>query len=166
MAILIAIPILSLLLVVQTAIISRAPLLQGTADILLLTVIAWALQERVRSAWYWAVLAGLLVSFVSGLPYGLLLAGYLLATGIALALRQRVWQAPILAMFAATFFGTLIVHLISLLVLRISGNPMPILEALNLITLPSLLLNLLLAVPIYAVFSDLAKWVYPEQLEI
>jgi len=33
----------------------------------------------------------------------------------------------------------------------------------GLITLPSLLLNLLLAVPLYVVMRDLAHWVYPER---
>jgi hypothetical protein len=34
------------------------------------------------------------------------------------------------------------------------------------ITLPSLILNLLLAIPAYALFTDLAKWLYPEPLEV
>ena len=73
---------------------------------------------------------------------------------------------PILAMFITTFFGTLISHLLSLIALRITGSPVSPWEALNQITMPSLLLNLLLSVPFYAFFSDLAKWIYPVELEM
>jgi hypothetical protein len=50
--------------------------------------------------------------------------------------------------------------------LRITGTSLPFLNALNLVTLPSVVLNLLLAIPVYAIISDLAKWIYPEQLEM
>jgi hypothetical protein len=36
---------------------------------------------------------------------------------------------------------------------------------LGLITLPSLLLNLLLSIPMYALMRDLAGWVFPVQEE-
>jgi biotin transporter BioY len=107
-----------------------------------------------------------LVSFVSGVPFGATLIGYLLAVGLALLLRQRIWQVPLLAMFICTFFGTILVHLVALVVLRITGTSLPFLNALNLVTLPSVVLNLLLAIPVYAIISDLAKWIYPEQLEM
>lgn len=166
MAVLISIPILGALLMLQTAVISRIPLLHGTTDLVLLTVVAWALQKRVQTAWQWGIIGGLLVGIVSALPLGVPLVSYVLAVGLALFLRQRVWKVPILAMFIATFFGTLITHLVTMVVLRVLGSPLPWLQALNLITLPSLLLNLLLAVPVYTLLGDLANWLYPEELEV
>jgi rod shape-determining protein MreD len=161
-----AVPILGGLLMLQSAVISRIPLLHGTADLVLLAVIAWALQERVETGWHWAILAGLLVGFISALPLVSALAGYLLTVGIVLLLRRRVWQAPILAMFVATVIGTLLMHGISFFSLRLLGTPLPWRESLNLITIPSLLLNLVLAIPIYALLGDLANWLYPEELEV
>jgi rod shape-determining protein MreD len=166
MATLIAIPIFSVLLILQSAVISRIALLHGTADLLLLVVIAWALQKRVETAWHWSVIAGLLISFVSALPIGVAMLGYLLVTGMTLLLRQRVWQVPILAMLVATFLGTLVTQGLALAALILTGDPLPILQAFNLITLPSILLNLLLAIPAYALLGDLAGWLYPEELEV
>jgi hypothetical protein len=40
-----------------------------------------------------------------------------------------------------------------------------LIEVLNQVTLPSLVLNLLLAVPIYAIIGDIADRFYPEELE-
>jgi hypothetical protein len=103
---------------------------------------------------------------VSALPLGAALVGYLLATAVALAFRRFVWQVPSLAMVAGTFFGTFITHTVSLGALRFIGTPIPLVEALNIVTLPSALLNLLLAIPVYALMGDLANWVYPEEIEI
>ena len=89
MATLVAFPILGMLVILQSAVVSRIPLLHGTADLVLIALLAWAIQERVNSAWQWSILGGLLVSLVTALPLAAILAGYLLATGVALLLRHR-----------------------------------------------------------------------------
>ena len=163
--ILASVPVLGLALMLQVAVFSRANLLHGSADVLLLILAAWGLQERVRSAWPWAILAGLLVGLVSGLPWFVPLAGYLLVMLFARVLRRRVWQAPLLAMFLVTFTGTLMMHLLSFIVLRFMGDPLPLGESFNLVTLPSVLLNLFLAVLVYPLVRDLAVWLHPEEVQ-
>jgi rod shape-determining protein MreD len=166
MAILIAIPLLGSLAIVQSSIISRLPLLHGTADLVMLSIIAWALQKRVQTAWQWSIIGGLAMNITSAIPLGVPLISYALTTGMALVLRRRVWQVPILAMFLVTFIGTLISHGITLFVLRLTGSPINIMEALNQITLPSIIMNLLFAIPVYALINELAGWLYPEEIEV
>jgi cell shape-determining protein MreD len=166
MATLLAFPILAILLVLQTAILSQIPLLQGTTDLVLLALVAWSLQRRVRTAWQWGIIGGLLVGFVSAVPFIVFVVGYLLTVGISLLLRQRIWQVPLLAMFIATFFGTLVIQLATLVALRVSGTVLPLGASINLIILPSILLNLLLALPFFTLFSDLANFLYPRELEM
>ena len=163
---LLAVPVLGSLLIFQSAVVSQFPLLHGTADLVLIAVVAWAIQKNVESAWQWGIIGGLMIGFVSEIPLVVPLVGYLLAVGLTVALRQRVWQIPILAMLVATFFGTLAVNLATFTVLRIGGTPLPVFESLNLVVLPSLVLNLLLSFPFYIVLGDLAKWLYPEELEM
>jgi rod shape-determining protein MreD len=163
---LIAIPVLGGLMILQTSLLSRFPLLQGTSDLVMLAVIAWALQKRVETAWQWAIIGGLIYSLVSALPVGVALIAYSLVTVLALILRRHVWQAPLLAMLVTTFLGTIIMHAVSLVAVLLSGTNLPFGEVVNFITLPSLLLNLLLSIPVYAFINDLAKWLYPEELEV
>jgi len=163
---LVAIPILSFLTILQSAVVSRLPLLQGTADLILLVLIAWALQERVRTAWHWSLIAGLLMGTVSIIPLVVPLVSYLAITGIVLLVRQRIWETPILAMFVLTFIGSLLNQTIAAFTFGISGSPLPVVDTLKLIILPSLLLNLIFAAPIYAVVRDLAEWLHPEKIEI
>jgi len=166
MTTLLAIPILGVLLVIQTAIFSQIPLLQGTTDLVLLAALAWSLQPRVRTAWQWGIIGALLVGFVSAVSVIVFVLSYLGAVGLALLLRRRIWQVPLLAMFIATFFGTLAVHLTTLVVLRMTGVALPISASLNTIILPSVLLNLVFALPFFTLFKDLADFLYPAELEM
>lgn len=61
---LVAIPIIILTVILQSAIVSRLPLLDGSADLSLVVLAAWALQDGVETAWHWALAIGLLVGFV------------------------------------------------------------------------------------------------------
>ncbi|HUI87814.1 MAG TPA: hypothetical protein VLX61_03725 [Anaerolineales bacterium] len=159
----IAIPLLALSVILQSTIVSQFSLLAGYADLVLVLLAAWALQKGVTTALQWAFLASIMVSAISHMPWLVTLVGYCGVVLIAMLLQNRVWQAPLLAMFSVTFLGTLFMHLLSFFSLRFLGNPMPFGDAMGLITLPSLLLNLLLSIPMYGLMRDLAAWVFPIQ---
>lgn len=163
--ILVGIPVMAALVMIQSGIVSQTTMLHGAADIVLLAVIAWALQERVKTAWHWAVIAGLLAGLLSGVPFGVYLGCYLLVTLICLLLRRQAWKIPLLAMLLVTFIGTLLVQGVTFMALTLTGVRLPILDSINLVVLPSILLNLLLAVPFYVVIGDLANWLHPVELE-
>ncbi|HXF85450.1 MAG TPA: rod shape-determining protein MreD [Anaerolineales bacterium] len=157
---LIAIPVIILAVILQSAVVSRVVLLSGYADLPLVMLAAWALHENVETAWHWAVATGLLVGFVSDLPIFVTILGYVVVVALAKILQRRVWQAPLLAMFSVTFLGTIFMNLLSLIVLRLLGVSFSIGDALGLLTLPTILLNLLLSIPVFAVMNDLARWMY------
>jgi cell shape-determining protein MreD len=164
MAILISIPIFISLTILQAGILSRTPLLNGSIDLVLLVILAWTLHERSKSIIEWSLMGGLIASLSTALPIGTLLIAYLSITGIALYIKRILWKVPILAMFAATFLGTLILLGTSWVAVILQGTLLPIDQVINWVLLPSLLLNLLAAVPVYILTSDLANWVYPEEL--
>lgn len=161
-----AIPVLGGLLMLQSAVISNINLLHGSADLILLAIIAWSLQRRVTSAWQWSVIGGLMVSFVSALPFGIPLVGYLMVTSVVMMFRRRVWQYPVLIMIIVTFVGTFIIQIVAYFALRFSGVLLPFTQSFNLIILPSMILNLIFALPVYAVIGELANWLYPEEIEV
>ena len=158
---LVAIPVILLTVILQSAVISRVYLLSGIADLPMVMLAAWALQDGVDSAWHWAIATGLLVGFVSGISWMVPLAGYVIVVLLAYLFQRRVWQAPLLAMFSVTFFGSVLASIFSFAVLQLSGIDLPVSDVLGVLTLPSVLLNMLLAIPVYAVMRDLARWVYP-----
>jgi rod shape-determining protein MreD len=158
---LIAVPLLGLAVILQSAIVGQFVLLAGTADLILVILVAWALQEGVTTAIQWAFLAGLMIGLVSHMPWFIHIIGYFIVVLLALLLQTRVWQAPLLAMLTVTFLGTLLMHLLSFLYLRFTGDPVSFADSMGLITLPSVLLNMLLAIPLFGMMRDLAHWVFP-----
>jgi rod shape-determining protein MreD len=160
--ILVGIPVLGLAIILQTSILGRINMLNGQADLLLLVLAAWSLQERVRSAWVWGIAAGFLVGFISGVPWYVYLVSYLVIVGMARLLARRVWQAPLLAMFTVTFTGTLVLLMITYFERSlIEEIPLALNLAFVRIILPSILLNMLLAIPVLAMIRGLANRLYP-----
>ena len=166
MANLISIPIMIILIILQTGIINRIPLLNGTPDLILLVLVAWSLQEKVNNAWLWALVGGLLVSLISATPFFAPLLGYLAISIMGRLLQRRIWQTPILAMFVLTFIGTFVYQGILFAALVVKGVPLGWRECLDLVTLPSVLLNMALALPVHSIIVDLARWIYPLQVEV
>jgi len=163
---LVAFPVLILVIGLQSAVVSRITLLSGSADLMLVILAAWALQKSVDTAWHWAGLGAVLVGLVSHLPWIVPMTVYLLEVSLAQVLRHRVWQAPLLGMFTIVFFATLLSHSLSLFVLRLLGDPLPIMDSFSFITLPSILLNLLLSIPVFVLMRDFAYWIYPSREEV
>ncbi len=152
--------------ILQSAIISRLPLINGLADLEMLLLIAWVIQPHVRSAWIWVCLASFYVSLLSALTLGALPVAYLLIFLLSLIMRQRFWKARFLTMLALALLGTLIVQAISVFAIALQGTFFSLPTVFNLVTLPSMLLNIILAVPVYAFIRDLVNWLYPEKIEV
>ncbi len=149
----------------QIAVFSNLQILFGSADVVLLAIIGWALQEKVKNGWIWAVVGGAMISLVTAMPFFTYLLGYLGAALMAHIIKRRIWQIPVLAMFFVTTIGTILVHFFSLGILQFLGTRLEWMESINLVILPSTLLNLVLALPVYLLMSDLVNWVYPSEIE-
>jgi cell shape-determining protein MreD len=151
--------------ILQTAIFSRITLIAGTADLILLFLIAWSLQEEVKNTWLWTAVAGVLISLVSAMPFFAPMIGYLGAVGLSKLLQRRVWRIPILAMFIVTLLGTLFQHIVYVIALQVDGAPISWVQSLDTIIVPSVLLNLIFALPIYAIANELVGRIYPLEVE-
>lgn len=152
--------------ILQTTIFSQARLVSGAADLILLFLVAWSLQEHVKNSWLWTVIAGLLVSLASAMPLFAPLIGYLGVVGISKSLQRRVWRTPLLAMLIVVLLGTFFQHTVYVIVLLITGAPISWVQSLDSVILPSALLNLIFSLPIYAVANDLAGRIFPQEVEV
>jgi len=161
--IIIAFPVFALIVILQSAVISQITLLFGCADLVLVVLAIWALRSETIVAWVLAAIAGVMVSFVSKMPWTVVFVGYSLVIWLSQLFRRRVWQAPLLAVFSVIFIGTLVMNILALLVLNLMGRSIPFGESLGLIVLPSALLNLLFTIPVYVIVRDLSQWAVPEQ---
>lgn len=164
MSILLSIPILIVLLILQTVVVSHIPLLHGTADLLLIWLAAWAYLGKSRHAWIWAGIASIFVAYVSAINFMVPFISYFSVVFMAKFFQQRIWQSPIMAMLIITFSGSLVQNIASYLILSISGTNLPFNVSLVQVMIPSIFLNLFLALPVYAIAKDLYQWTYPGEV--
>jgi rod shape-determining protein MreD len=149
--------------ILQTTIVNQFVLLNGTADLVLLFLISWILQSPLKVNWIWGIVAGVLIGAVSFLPYGITIVGYVLIVLIIDFILGRIWQAPILVLFAVVFIGTVLENSLELLYLWVIGSNITFDISLNRIILPSVILNLLLAMPIFALVKEIHLFSFPEE---
>ena len=149
----------------QMVIINKLPILYGYADVILLIVIVYSMHSRAKQAWFWAILAGVFYGFVSKIAF---LVPIIVFASVIIAsefIKKRIWQMPILAYIFLVLAGTFLFQFLSLISLKLSGSSIPALEAINVIVIPSVLLNLIFAVPVYYIVNDFLDVVFVERSE-
>ncbi|MGB2962861.1 MAG: rod shape-determining protein MreD [Anaerolineales bacterium] len=161
MSAILSIPVLSIIVVFQSAVVSRLPLNHGTADLMLVVLVAITLQKSVKSVWLWSIVGGLLTDFFSGLPFGLFTFCYLIATGMAFILRERIWRFSFLMQLLVVFTGTIISHGLAVLVLFLGGAILQLNTVLQGVTLPSIILNFMLSLPVFIITQDIIQQLTP-----
>lgn len=163
MSILLSIPTLALISILQSAVVSRLPLNQGVADLMLVLLASISLQKRINTAWQWSIIGGLLTDYLSGLPFGIFTVSYLLATALASLLRERIWRFTFLMQLLVVLVGTIISQGLSFLVLFLQGASLELAAVLRVITMPSIILNFMLSLPIFILTGDVLDQISPQE---
>lgn len=155
-----------LAMMLQYGVFSRWMILSGSPDLVLLLIIALCLHQKHRRFWILILIMGGIVGLVSALPFFLPMAVYVAVYLASSSLKQRVWQTPLLAMFLLTFGATILVNFLSIAVLFIQRIPFNFSIALVNVVLPSVFLNMFLAIPVHAIMRELSVWLYPQGAQI
>lgn len=144
MTLYLVVPLLLLIAIVQTALVPYLSIWGIFADLPLLVVVSWSLLQGKREGLVWGFVAGIGIDILSGAPFGtatlsLALVGVLAGLGEATVFRNHI-ALPLLAVFLAT----ILYDLVFLLIVAILGQPVPWLDSLVRIVLPSAALNVVL----------------------
>ncbi len=158
--------LLGMAILLQNSIISRLQMLQGSADLVLLVLVSWVLLADEKNRWHWGLLAGLLVGISSAIPFWIPVISYTGFTLIITWVQRRVWQVPIWMLVTSTFFGTFLILGLEIVYLWLTGVPIDPLEALNIILLPSLVMNMIAVLPVYGLMGEVTKRLYPKEEEV
>lgn len=159
---LIAVPILLILLSIQISISSKFLLLDGFADIVLVWLTAWVIQSRVKKSWIWFALATAMTAFISAVPWYAILFGYSAIFLFGFFMKKRLWQSPLLSFFVVLILGSALNYLIHFAVLKVNGMNTSWIDAVQRIIIPSTILNLVIAFPIFLIARDLSSMIFSE----
>ncbi|MEL7626010.1 MAG: hypothetical protein AAGU15_04045 [Anaerolineaceae bacterium] len=155
----------ALAFMLQMSVFSQWQILSGSADIVLLFVIAWCLYDRSRRLWLLVLIMAWIVGAISALPIWIPMVVYFVVYQVSRVFQARLMQSPLLGMILLTFGTSLlqmVLNLIYLFVTRVDINFSRILVE---VALPSLLLNMLLAIPVHAVVREIANYAFPKGVE-
>ncbi len=157
--IIVSIPVILFSVVVETTVLSRVHILYGNANLIMLILIAWGIHADTRYSWFWFLFGAVMITYVSALPlYGYFVI-FAVLWGFITFLKRRLWQMPLILMLFLTIFGTLLENVFSVGALYLQGLAFQPQEVITLITIPSLILNLLLAIPVFGIINDIADTV-------
>ena len=146
----------------QSSVVSRIPLENGMADIVLLFIIVWCLNPQTKRFYIPTLLAGGIITFISSIPIPAVLISYFLIAVLTRILVNRLWEMPLFSLLIITIVATFTQHLIYIIAMQFQGSSIPFLESLREITLPSVFINIIFAFPIYLIVRDAQKLVYQE----
>ncbi|MGD9002011.1 MAG: rod shape-determining protein MreD [Anaerolineae bacterium] len=141
----VALPLLTSAALIQTTLLSRVSVLGAQPNLLLLIVLLWSLVRGVDEGLMWGFLGGLIVDVTSGGPLAgtaiaLLAAAYVAGQSLAEQVGSQVVRSMIL-----TVLGTATYHLTLLIVLGWTGHTVDWAYSLTRVTVPSVVLNGVLA---------------------
>lgn len=133
-------------------------------DLMFLAVVAWGLLSGGREGVIWGFVGGFLLSLFSGAPFALAPC-VLMAVGALTGLgRARVYRTQLLFPVLAALIASVMHGLLWLSLLYVSGHTVPWLDTLLGVTLPSMVLNAILVIPVYALLRGLHRRYGREEL--
>ncbi len=159
----VSLPIMLILSVIQTVAVSRVTLMGGSADLILLAIVSWGVSEEDSSVFVWALVGGILISFISAMPPTAVITSYLVIAVITRVFQIGLWQAPILAILLSSFIGTIAKFIIDIIALQFMGIELSFSTSIRTTLAPNLILNLFILFPIYLLMNDLAERISPKE---
>lgn len=158
--ILVGIPLFAAAAFFQISIFGRIRLMNGCSDLILLFLIAWSTNDKTKYSWILMIWGGLIMSYISAMPMHGYLWMYAFIWLFIRFIKLRVWNMPMILMLFVTIIGTLVISAGTLGLLYLQNANLDYLAAFRQIIIPSLVMNLLLSVPIYAFLNDVVNTIY------
>jgi rod shape-determining protein MreD len=136
--------------VLQTSLFSELTVWSGRVDLVLLMVMAWALFAGSEEAMIWAIVGGFWLDAAGGHLLGTSALVLVVIGWVAGTLQER--RSTILAMIGAGI-GTALYHGLLLVMFTLTGRDIALFDNLLTVTLPSILLNVIVMLPVYRLFA-------------
>jgi rod shape-determining protein MreD len=152
-----ALPILMVAVVLQIGFLPN--IFGGLAqpELVLLIVLSWAVHAEWEQAIFWAFVGGIMQDLMSPTPVGASVITPLLIIFAIKWLESSIYRFNIIFLVGFVIFGTILHHLILVLVLGFTGYPTNIPNVVRLTTLPTIAYNLAGILPVYFVLRRIQK---------
>jgi rod shape-determining protein MreD len=164
MTYIVGIPAIALLAVLQSSLVSHLRLLEGRPDLVLLAVVAWALTGKSHEAMILGFAGGLFLDAFSAVPLGVSSSALVMVAAIVSYSEGQFWGINPIMQLAAVLVGSVLYYATVIFALIAVGQPVDLQQALGQIVLPSLFINLILALPTVQIAENLHDVLHPPRV--
>lgn len=155
-------PLLAIAGFLQIGVFGQIRLMNGAVDLIMLFIIGWSINERTKYSWILMIFGGLLMTFLSAMPMNGYLWMYAGIWAVIQFIKMRVWQMPMILMLFVTILGTIAVSAGTIGLLFLQNASIDPVQAFQQIIVPTLVMNILFSIPVYAFLNDIVNTIYPE----
>ncbi len=143
------VPLLVSVAAVQVSLLPHLTIVGVHPDLMLLVIISWSLLRGTGEGMLWGFVGGLCLDFLSGAPFGVSTLALLVVSFLASLGEIRIYGTHIILPLSTIFLATIAYDFTFLLLLQMLGRPVPWVESIVSIVLPSTFLNVFLMLPVY-----------------
>lgn len=144
-----SIPILAIAAALQASFVPQIRLLGGGPELVFLLVLAWAINAELESSVSWAFTGGIMLDLLSKTPIGISTFGMLLIVFTISGIGQQVYRIGFVLLVSIVLLGTLTQHIITMILLTLTGTPVNWFTNIAFVTSPTIFYNLIFIWPIY-----------------
>ena len=124
---------------------------RGQLSLVMLLVLAWSIRSDLLSGFVWALVGGVLLDLYSATPIGTSSAALMIIVYAANGAAQKLYRMRIVTLLAMTLFATLFLQAYTYFAILLLGLSYDILMVIRLVFIPTIIYNLVGALPIYAI---------------
>jgi rod shape-determining protein MreD len=162
----VGIPVLILAAILDVTLMAKLRIGGGAPDLVFLLVVSWALLSTMQEAMVWAVVGGVVKDTLSVAPLGTSALGMVIVVFIVDSLVGTVRRTNLVVPVPVIAVGTVIYHLSILAVLQIVGYGLPVGEGLLYVTLPTMVYNMILVLPVFRTMGSVQQWLAPRRVRL
>ena len=138
----------------------------GAPDLVLLLVVSWALLTDGREAMFWAVVGGVMQDMFSVAPLGTSSLGLVIVAFTADFAFGNISRGNLLIPPLVALGGTVVCHIGLLAVLSAVGYAVPFGIAITNVTIPAMIYNAILIIPVFRLTGLLHLWLTPRRVSL
>jgi rod shape-determining protein MreD len=162
----IGIPLLILAAILDVTVMAKLRVGGGSPDLVFLLVVSWALLSTMQEALLWAMVGGVVKDVLSVAPLGTSALGLVIVVFMADSLFGTVRRNNLVIPPVVAAAGTVVYHLAILAVLQIVGYGLSLGEGLSYVTLPTVIYNTILILPVFRMAGLIHQWLTPRRVRL
>jgi rod shape-determining protein MreD len=148
-----SLPFLLVAVILQSTVVPEIRISGGGPDLILMLVLSWTMLAGLEEGILWALVGGILQDIVNGLPTGTTALSLVIVAFVANLAVGPVGRNNLIFPPLVLVAGTVIYQLLLELLFTIFGRGVPIMMMLTNVTLPTVLFNVILILPVFRIMG-------------